>query len=56
MGTRSLLDVLNGETTAINALSDAASAEADLTIAAVTLIYRMGTLTRSEMANLASVR
>ena len=56
MGSRSLLDVLNGETTAINALSEAASAEADVVIAAVTLTYRMGTLTRSEMANLASAR
>jgi adhesin transport system outer membrane protein len=56
MGSRSLLDVLNGETTAINALSDASSAEADVTIAAVTLVYRMGTLTRAEMANLAAAR
>ncbi|MEO5375904.1 MAG: TolC family protein [Alphaproteobacteria bacterium] len=56
MGSRSLLDVLNGETTAINALSDAASAEADVTIAAVTLLYRMGRLTQAEMAALAAAR
>ncbi|MEO5337088.1 MAG: TolC family protein [Magnetospirillum sp. WYHS-4] len=56
LGSRSLLDVLNGETTAINALSDASSAEADVTIAAVTLLYRMGTLTRAEMTSLAAAK
>lgn len=44
LGKRSLLDVLNGETALINAQSDAASAEADIAIAAYTLIQAMGRL------------
>ncbi|CAK0779291.1 hypothetical protein WCLP8_90002 [uncultured Gammaproteobacteria bacterium] len=38
LGLRSLIDVLSGETTLINAQSDAASAVADVAIAAFTLL------------------
>jgi len=43
-GRRSLIDVLSGETSLINAQSDAASAEADVTIAAFTLLRSSGLL------------
>ena len=43
-GRRSLIDVLTGETSLINAQSDAASAEADVTIAAFTLLRSSGLL------------
>ncbi len=43
-GRRSLIDVLAGETTLINAQSDAASAEADVGIAAFTLLKSIGAL------------
>ncbi|OAN55939.1 hypothetical protein A6A04_10260 [Paramagnetospirillum marisnigri] len=43
-GRRSLIDVLAGETTLINAQSDAASAEADVGIAAFTLLKSVGVL------------
>lgn len=45
LGTRSLLDVLNGETAYISALSSAVSAETDMAIAAFTLLQAMGELT-----------
>lgn len=45
LGQRTLLDVLNGETSLINARSDAASAEADVEVAYYTLIQTMGILT-----------
>ena len=44
LGTRSLLDVLNGETTHIQALSDLISAQADQVIAAFNLLYALGEL------------
>ncbi|MGE5506391.1 MAG: TolC family outer membrane protein [Actinomycetota bacterium] len=44
LGTRSLIDVLAGETALINANSAAASAEADVDIAAFTLLSEMGQL------------
>ncbi len=43
-GRRSLIDVLSGETSLINAQSDAASAKADVTIAAFTLLRSSGLL------------
>ena len=43
-GRRSLIDVLSGETSLINAQSDAASAEADVTIAAFSLLRSSGLL------------
>lgn len=43
-GTRSLLDVLNGETVFINAESDAVAAEADVLLAVFKLLYAMGVL------------
>lgn len=43
-GQRSLIDVLAGETALINAQSDAVSAEADVAIAAFTLLKAMGDL------------
>ena len=45
LGTRSLLDVLNGETAYINALSSAVSAETDMAVAVFTLLQAMGELT-----------
>ncbi len=44
LGRRSLIDVLAGETALINASSDAASAETDVSIAAFTLLASMGIL------------
>jgi len=44
LGRRSLLDVLTGETTEINARSDTASAQTDVIIAAYTLLEVMGEL------------
>ncbi|MCS5687938.1 MAG: TolC family protein, partial [Acidimicrobiales bacterium] len=44
LGNRSLLDVLAGETALINASSDAASADTDVTIVAFTLLSVMGKL------------
>jgi len=43
-GKRSLIDVLSGETSLINARSDAASAEADITLAAFALLRATGLL------------
>jgi len=45
LGTRSLTDILRVETEAINAQSEAASAEADFTIAAFAVLASMGRLT-----------
>lgn len=44
LGQRSLIDVLSGETNLINAQSDAASAEADVLIAAFGLLKTLGKL------------
>ncbi|MBF0142824.1 MAG: TolC family protein [Magnetococcales bacterium] len=44
LGNRSLLDVLSGETTLTNALSDAMSARIDVVIGMATLLDAMGTL------------
>lgn len=44
LGKRSLLDVLNGETSYISALSSAVSAETDYALAAYQLIHAMGNL------------
>jgi adhesin transport system outer membrane protein len=44
LGRRSLIDVLAGETALINASSDAASAESNISVAAFTLLGVMGTL------------
>ncbi len=44
LGTRSLLDVLTGETTFINSISNAISAETDTVIAGYNLLYAMGEL------------
>ncbi len=44
LGKRSLLDVLNGETSYISALSSAVSAETDYALAAYKLLHAMGSL------------
>ena len=44
LGTRSLIDVLSGETAEINALSDAQSAKSQVAIAAYTLLFILGEL------------
>ncbi len=44
LGRRSLLDVLSGETALINANSDAASADIDVSIAVFTLLDAMAEL------------
>lgn len=44
LGQRSLLDVLTGETSYINAVSDALSADADVVVAALKLLVGMGRL------------
>ncbi|MEJ1298557.1 MAG: TolC family outer membrane protein [Candidatus Sedimenticola sp. (ex Thyasira tokunagai)] len=44
LGKRSLLDVLNGETSYISALSSAVSAETDYSLAAYKLLHAMGSL------------
>lgn len=44
LGTRSLLDVLNGEVGHLNALSEAVSAETDRAISLYNLFYAMGRL------------
>ncbi|MBF0427031.1 MAG: TolC family protein, partial [Magnetococcales bacterium] len=48
-GRRSLIDVLSGETTVINAQSDAAAATADVAIAAFTILKVTGKLTLDVM-------
>ena len=47
MGTRSLLDVLNGEVNYINALGAAIAAGEDTKIAAYTLLFTMGGITNN---------
>lgn len=49
LGRRSLLDVLSGETALINASSDAASAEIDITLAVFTLLDAMGALNEDDL-------
>ncbi len=44
LGTRSLLDVLNGEVTHLNALSNAISADIDQELAMYNMLYAMGRL------------
>lgn len=44
LGTRSLIDVLSGETSLINASSDAAAAETDVAVAVFKLLNAMGQL------------
>ncbi|MBM3557587.1 MAG: outer membrane efflux protein, partial [Alphaproteobacteria bacterium] len=44
LGTRSLIDILNGETALINANADAASAETDVLIGQLSLLAAMGQL------------
>lgn len=44
LGTRSLLDVLNGEVTHLNALSNAISADIDQDLAIYNMLYAMGML------------
>lgn len=44
LGTRSLLDVLNGEVTHLNALSNAISADIDQDLAIYNMLYTMGRL------------
>ena len=44
LGTRSLIDVLSGETAEINALSDAEGAKSQVAIAAYTLLFILGEL------------
>jgi adhesin transport system outer membrane protein len=51
LGNRSLLDVLAGETELINAISDAAAAEADVAIQVYTLLNAMGRLTENMIVN-----
>ena len=52
LGRRSLLDVLAGETTLVNASSDAASAETDVSIAVFSLLAAMGVLDANIAAKL----
>lgn len=49
LGRRSLLDVLSGETALINASSDAAAAEIDITLAVFTLLDAMGELNEASL-------
>ncbi|MCH7487918.1 MAG: TolC family outer membrane protein [Proteobacteria bacterium] len=51
LGRRSLIDVLAGETALIDASSDAASAEVDVTIAVYTLLNVMGRLEKDAIRN-----
>lgn len=51
LGNRSLIDVLQGETELINAISDAAAAEADIGIQVYTLLNAMGRLTLKTIVN-----
>jgi outer membrane protein, adhesin transport system len=44
LGTRSLIDVLAGETSLINASADAAAAETDVAVAVYKLLNAMGQL------------
>lgn len=51
LGRRSLIDVLAGETALIDASSDAASAEVDVSIAVYTLLNVMGRLQEDAVRN-----
>ena len=53
LGTRTLNDILRAETDSINANSDAAAAEADLAIAAFTVLSSMGRLTPEHLTAVA---
>ena len=50
LGRRSLLEVLTGETTEINARSDTAAAQTDVIIAAYTLLEAMGELNEAALS------
>ncbi|MEP7729514.1 TolC family protein [Marinomonas primoryensis] len=52
LGRRSLIDVLSGETSLINAQSDYSAAQADLIIASYNILRSMGKLTLSNLTNL----
>ncbi|SMH47019.1 TolC family protein [Azospirillum agricola] len=49
LGTRSLIDILSGETTLINARSDAAAAETELVLAGYRLLAAMGRLSAADI-------
>ncbi|WP_353860190.1 TolC family protein [Azospirillum formosense] len=49
LGTRSLIDILSGETTLINARSDAAAAETELVLAGYRLLAAMGRLNATDI-------
>ncbi|WP_395456206.1 TolC family protein [Azospirillum melinis] len=49
LGSRSLIDILSGETTLINARSDAAAAETELVLAGYRLLAAMGRLTAADI-------
>lgn len=49
LGSRSLIDILSGETTLINARSDAAAAETELVLAGYRLLAAMGRLSATDI-------
>jgi len=49
LGSRSLIDILSGETTLINARSDAAAAETELVLAGYRLLAAMGRLSTADI-------
>lgn len=49
LGTRSLIDILSGETTLINARSDAAAAETELVLASYRLLAAVGRLSADDI-------
>ncbi|MCG5240587.1 TolC family protein [Azospirillum doebereinerae] len=49
LGTRSLIDILSGETTLINARSDAVAAEAEFVLAGYRLLAAMGRLSAADI-------
>nr|WP_295826718.1 TolC family protein [uncultured Azospirillum sp.] len=49
LGSRSLIDILSGETTLINARSDAAAAETELVLAGYRLLAAMGRLSAADI-------
>ncbi len=53
-GKRSLLDVLTGETAYMNALSDAASADADILLSAYNLLLAMGAISEDAITRVAA--
>lgn len=55
LGTRSLLDVLSGETSYINALSDAIVAESDVLLATFQMLAAMGQLSPEAAFNTAEI-